>query len=171
MSDTIINKVINSSLVSFNLEDFYPSGDRLSYDLKGNLFQEMILKEKDFRVFLKDHDWEQYRDKNVAISCSADAIIPTWAYMLLAVKLEGVANAFVFGSLDDLETHLFTTVLDNIDFSTFQDKKVVIKGCSKIHIPTTIYVDLTKRMKPYVSSLMFGEPCSTVPLFKKKIIR
>tara|TARA_B100000809_G_scaffold39561_1_gene34613 strand:+ start:541 stop:1056 length:516 start_codon:yes stop_codon:yes gene_type:complete len=171
MSDIIINKVVNSGLVSFNLEEYFPEGDRVVYDLKDNLFQGIILKEKDFRQFLKEHDWEQYQNKHIAITCSADAIIPTWAYMLLAVKLEGIANAFVFGSLEQLEILLFTRVLNKLDFSVFQDERVVIKGCSKIEIPTTIYVDLTERLKPFVKSLMFGEPCSTVPLFKKKSIR
>ena len=171
MSDTIINKVANSGLVSFDLEDHYPKGERVVYDLKDNLFQELILKEKDFRQFLKDHDWEQYRNKNIAITCSVDAVVPTWAYMLLAVKLEEVANAFVFGDLESLEVYLFTQVLDSVDFSAFQDEKVVIKGCSKYTIPTTIYIELTNRMKPFVKSLMFGEPCSTVPLYKKRIVR
>jgi hypothetical protein len=171
MTDTIVNKVANSSLISFDLEEYYPKGERVIYDLKGNLFQELILREKDFREFLKDHDWEQYRNKNIAIICSVDAIVPTWAYMLLAVKLEGIANAFVFGDLEQLEILLFTQVLNSIDFSAFQDQKVVIKGCAKIEIPTTVYLDLTHRIKPFVKSLMYGEPCSTVPLFKKKIIR
>jgi hypothetical protein len=171
MSDTIVNKVANSGLVSFDLEDYYPKEERVIYDVKDNLFQEMILKEKDFRQFLKEHDWEQYKNKNIAITCSVDAVVPTWAYMLLATKLEEVANAFVFGGLESLEVHLFTQILNNIDFSAFQDKKVVIKGCSKYEIPTTIYVDLTHRMKPFVKSLMFGEPCSTVPLYKKRIAR
>jgi len=171
MSNLIINKVVNSGLVSFDLEEYHPIGERIIYDLKENLFQGIILKEKDFRSFLKDHDWEQYRDKNIAITCSVDAIVPTWAYMLLSVKLEGIANNVVFGDLEQLEIHLYTKVLDKLDFSAFTDEKVVIKGCSKINIPTTVYVDLTNRLKPFAKSLMFGEPCSTVPLYKKKVTR
>jgi hypothetical protein len=171
MSETIVNKVANSGLVSFDLEDFYPKEERVIYDLKDNLFQGMILKEKDFRQFLKDHNWEDYKNKNVAIGCSVDAIVPTWAYMLLAVKLDEFAHSFVFGNLEALEVYLFTQILDNIDFSAFQDEKVVIKGCSKFDIPTAVYVELTHRLKPHVKSLMFGEPCSTVPLYKKRVIR
>ncbi len=171
MSDTIINKVANSGLISFDLEDYYPQNERVIYDLKDNLFQEMILKEKDFRNFLKEHDWEQYRDKNIAVICSVDAIVPTWAYMLLAVKFEGVAETVVFGDLEALEIHLFKQIINKIDFSAFQDAKVVVKGCSKFEIPTAVYVELANRLKPYVKSLMFGEPCSTVPLYKKKIVR
>ena len=126
MSDTIVNKVANSGLVSFDLEDYYPEGERVVYDLKDNLFQEMILREKDFRTFLKENDWEQYRGKHVAIICSVDAIVPTWAYMLLSVKLEGVAESIVFGGKDELEAYLYKQVIDKIDFSAFEGEKVVV---------------------------------------------
>jgi hypothetical protein len=127
----------------------------------------MILKEKDFRDFLKGHDWTQYEGKNVAITCSEDAIIPIWAYMLLTLKLEPYANCVIFGSLDDLEKKLFDEVLEKVDFSDFLDKRVVVKGCGELPIPTNTYVEVTRKLQPYVKSMMFGEPCSTVPLYKK----
>ncbi len=167
MQEEIINKVAQSSLITIDLEEWQDSKPQIIYDLKQNLFQELILKEKDFRDFLKNHDWSIYKDKNVAIICSADAIVPTWAYMLLAVYLENVANYFVFGTLEDLEKSLFQRKLASINIDEYKDKKVVIKGCGNIPIPTYAYVELTRLLRPHVTSLMFGEPCSTVPLYKK----
>ncbi|MFT7421752.1 MAG: hypothetical protein ACI9DJ_002955 [Algoriphagus sp.] len=167
MAEEIINKVASSGLVSFNLEDYYHSGERVVYDLKDNLFMEMILKEKDFRVFLKEHDWSLYQGKNVAILCSADVIIPTWAYMLLVLKLGPVANCVVKGTLKDLELKLFQKALLEVDFEAYRDSRVVVKGCSKVEVPAEVYVELTQTLQPIVKSLMFGEPCSTVPLYKK----
>lgn len=167
MEQTIINKVTQSSLITLDLEDFYPKGERVVYDLKNNLFQELILKEKDFREFLKSHDWKGYQDKNVAIICSVDAIIPTWAYMLLAIHLESIAHHFVFGDLKALEQALFQKVLAQINLEDYRDKKVVVKGCGNLPIPEFAYIEITRLLKPIVASLMFGEPCSTVPLYKK----
>ena len=167
MAEEIINKVASSGLISLDLEDFYHPGDRVIYDLKDNLFMEMILKEKDFRAFLKDHDWSTYKGKNVAISCSAEAIIPTWAFMLLTLKLEPEANCVVMGSLEDLERKLYEEALSKLDLEQFRDTRVVVKGCSKVAVPTQTYVEITRMLQPIVKSLMFGEPCSTVPLFKK----
>lgn len=167
MQEEIINKVAQSSLITIDLEEWQDQRPQIIYDLKQNLFQELILKEKDFREFLKNHDWSIYKDKNVAIICSADAIVPTWAYMLLAVYLENVANYFVFGNLEDLEKSLFQRKLAIINVDDYAGKKIVIKGCSNIPIPTYAYVELTRLLRPHVSSLMFGEPCSTVPLYKK----
>ncbi len=169
MQDEIINKVAQSSLITIDLEEWRDNTPTMIYDLKNNLFQELILKEKDFREFLKNHDWSIYKDKNIAIICSADAIVPTWAYMLLAVHLESVANYFVFGTLEDLEKSIFQNKLQNIDLEQFKDKKIVIKGCGSVPIPTYAYVELTRLLRPHVASLMFGEPCSTVPLYKKVI--
>ena len=166
-SEAIINKVANSGLVTLDLEEYYHPGERVVYDLKENLFQGLILREKDFREFLKNHDWSAYQGKNVAIVCSEDAIVPTWAYMLLAVKLEPHAHAFVFGDLTALENKLFYEALDRIDPEDFRDARVVIKGCSKHPVPTSAYVEITRCLKPVVQSLMFGEPCSTVPLYKR----
>jgi hypothetical protein len=165
--EEIINRIAQSALTQIDLEEFYPQGLRVVYDLKDNLFQGLLLREKDFREFLKNHDWSVYQGKNVAITCSADAIIPTWAYMLLAIHVEPFADYVIFGDLVALEQALFQEMLSKLDIERFRDKKVVIKGCSKIEIPTFAFVELTRRLRPLVSALMFGEPCSTVPLYKK----
>ncbi|WP_138479341.1 DUF2480 family protein [Dyadobacter bucti] len=163
----IVNRVATSGIVSLDLEELYHPGERLIYDIKDNLWQGMILREKDFREFLKTHDWSQYQGKNVAIICSEDAIVPTWAYMLLAVHLERYANAIVFGGLNMLEDKLFSDAIHKINLEEFRDKRVVVKGCSKVPVPVSAYVEITRLLKPIVQSLMFGEPCSTVPLYKK----
>jgi Protein of unknown function (DUF2480) len=166
--EEIINRVVSSGLVSLDLEDYYHPGERVVFDIKENLYMGLMLKEKDFREFLKTNDWSQYSGKNVAIVCSEDAIVPTWAYMLLAIQLEPFANMVVFGNLEALEQKLFDTAVQTIDFEVFRGAKVVVKGCSKVPVPTTTYVEITRKLKPIVQSLMFGEPCSTVPLYKKK---
>jgi hypothetical protein len=165
--DLIINRVAQSGLVTLDLEELFHPGERVVYDLKDNLFMGLILKEKDFREFLKTHDWSQYAGKNVAITCSEDAIVPTWAYMLLAVHLEPHAHAFVFGELAALETKLYDEAIARIDVEAYRGARVVVKGCSKVPVPTTAYVELTRRLRPVVQSLLFGEPCSTVPLYKR----
>lgn len=167
MEETIVNKVAASGLITFNLEDYYTPGERVFYDLKDNLYMELILKEKDFRTFLKENDWSLYQNKHVAIGCTADAIVPTWAYMLLSLKLTEVAASVHFGTLQDLEIKLFQEKLKDIDFEEYKDARVVVKGCSKVDVPTSIYVEMANKLKPLVKSLMFGEPCSTVPLYKK----
>jgi hypothetical protein len=166
--DEIINRVSQSTLLTLDLEEYYPKGDRVLYDLKDNLYEGIILKEKDFRSFLKNNDWSNYKNKFVAITCTADAIIPTWAYMLLSTYLAPYAQMVVFGDLSDLESAIFQKALTSIQVADYQDKKVVIKGCSKYPVPISAYVAITQLLQPYVSSLMFGEPCSTVPLYKKK---
>lgn len=167
MAEEIINRVAASGLISLDLEEYYHPGERVVYDLKDNLFMNMILKEKDFRTFLKEHDWSQYEGKNVAITCSEDVIIPTWAYMLLTLKLEPVANCVVKGSLKDLEVKLYQEALLTMDFEQYRDARVVVKGCSKVEVPAEVYVEVSRKLQPVVKSLMFGEPCSTVPLYKK----
>lgn len=166
-TEEIVNRVAVSGIVSLDLEELYHPGERVLYDIKDNLWQGMILKEKDFREFLKAHDWTQYQGKNVAIICSEDAIVPTWAYMLLAVQLEPYANAVVFGDLKALEDKLFADAIQKINLSEFEGKRVVVKGCSKVPVPISAYVEISRLLKPIVQSLMFGEPCSTVPLYKK----
>lgn len=163
----IVNRVASSSIKTFDLEALYAPGERVVLDIRDQLYEGLILREKPFREFIKSHDWSQYRDKFVAITCSADAIIPTWAYMLLTSALEPFARLIVFGVLDDLETKIFSDVLDRVDWQQYSDAKVVIKGCSKVAVPTAAYVEATRRLRPFAASIMFGEPCSTVPVYKK----
>lgn len=163
----IVNRVEASGLISFDLEDYYHKGERVLYDVRQNLFQELILKEKDFREFIRQHDWSVYQGKNVGIICSTDAIVPTWAYMLLAAKIEPYANMVIYGDLQDLEQALFQQALGKIDLSAFQDAKVVIKGCGNYPVPPFAYVEIARLLRPVVASIMYGEPCSTVPVYKK----
>ncbi len=165
--EEIINRVAKSPLITFDLEEYYHQGERVIYDIKQNLFQEMILKEKDFRDFVKEKDWSEFEGKNVSIICSVDAIVPTWAYMLLATKLEPFANQLVFGDLETLENALFQQALSKIDLEEFRDKPMVVKGCGNLPIPTFAYVEITKLLRPVAKSIMYGEPCSTVPLYKQ----
>jgi hypothetical protein len=168
IQENIVNKVASSGLITLNLEEYYHKGERLIYDIKENLFHGLILREKDFREFIKTHDWSAYAGKNVAVTCSADAIVPTWAYMLLSNKLSPYANEVVFGDLNTLEAVLFTKALEKIDFSTYADERVVVKGCADIDIPVFAYVEITKQLSKVAKSIMYGEPCSTVPIFKRK---
>jgi len=168
IQENIVNKVANSGLVTLNLEEYFHNGERVVYDIKDNLFHGLILKEQDFRAFIKAHDWQQYQGKNIAITCSADAIVPTWAYMLLANKMKPYANEIVFGTLETLETVLFAKALAKIDLNTFANERVVIKGCADIDVPVSAYVEITALLTPIAKSIMYGEPCSTVPIFKRK---
>jgi hypothetical protein len=165
----IINRVASSNLVTFDLEEYYQPGERVLIDIKDQLFRGLILKEKDFREFIKNQNWSAYQDKLVAIICTADAIIPTWAYMLVAIALRPYAKRIEFGTLDKLEERLFETALSKIDWSQFNQLKVVVKGCSKVKVPESAYVLAVSNLQPIVSSLMFGEACSTVPLYKRKV--
>ncbi len=171
MSDEIINKVANSGLITIDLEELYPKGERVLFDIKPLLFQELILKEKDFREFIKQHDWTQYQDKLVAITCTADAIIPTWAYMLVSIALEPYANKIVFGDLETLEAIAFNEALLSIVYEDYKDKRVVIKGCGSLPVCTNAYIELVRGLKPFAKSIMYGEPCSTVPLYKAPAIK
>lgn len=163
----IVNRVASSSLITFDLEQYYQPGERVVIDIKGQLYQELILKEKDFRDYIKKHDWSQYKNKFVAITCSADAIIPTWAYMLITSVLQPFARTIVFGTLEELETKIFFDELSKIEWQQFANEKIVIKGCSKVDVPAAVYVEATRLIMPYAASIMFGEPCSTVPVYKK----
>ena len=168
VQENIINKVAQSGLLSFDLAELYPTGERIFYDIKDNLFQGLMLREKDFREFVKQHQWEAYSGKHIAIGCSADAIVPTWAYMLLASKFAPFAKTVVFGSLELLETVLFDRELAKLDLEKYRDQRVVIKGCGEIHIPDSAYIELTVKLMEISKSIMYGEPCSTVPIFKRK---
>ena len=163
----IINRVAQSALVTLDLEKYYHSGPRVVWDIKDQLFQGLVLKEKDFRDFLKNHQWDQYQDQNLAITCSADAIVPTWAYMLLGIHLSPYANHFVFGDLKELERSLFQKALSSIDLESYRDAKVIIKGCGTVPVPDSAYVEITRLLHGVANSIMYGEPCSTVPLYKK----
>lgn len=167
--EEIVNRVSNSQLITFDLEEFYTPGERSLFDIKNFLFQGIILKEKDFRDSIKNHDWSQYEGKHVGIICSADAIIPTWAFMLLSIALQPYAKRVIFGNLVELESQLFFDKLSQVDWEKFRDKKIIIKGCSKVEVPLSAFVEATNRLRSIANSIMFGEPCSTVPLFKKKL--
>lgn len=165
----IINKVAGSNLVSFDLADLYSKGERVVYDIKDHLFQGLVLREKDFREMIKNEDWSKYQDQYVAIICSTDAIVPTWAYMLLASKFAPYAKAVVFGSLALLETILFDRALAKIDLEQYRDQRVVVKGCGEVPVPISSFVELTSKLSRVAKSIMYGEPCSTVPIYKRKI--
>jgi len=169
MPEEIINKVQNSKLITLDLADFYPKGERVLYDIKQNLWQELVLKEKDFRNFVKENDWKIYKDKFVAIYNSADAVVPSWAYMILTNAIEPFAKEVVFGNLDTLETVIFSNSLEkNLNPKNYQDKMLIIKGCGDITIHESAYVKAVNLLKPFAKSIMFGEACSAVPVFKRK---
>ena len=165
----IINKVAQSGLITLDLEELLDKNNRrLGIDLADQLFQGLVLREKDFRAFVKEHDWSQYDSAYVHVHCSADAIIPNWAYMLVVSKLSDIASLVVLGGVEELEKEVLRQKMDQINFSEYQDAKMVIKGCSDLKTPEYAFFEISKRLLPYVSSLMYGEPCSTVPVFKKK---
>lgn len=168
MENIIINKVADSALTTIDLEEYYPKGETAVFDLKDHLFMGLILKEKDFRAALQTYDWEQFRDKNVAITCTADAIIPMWANMLVASNLQPVAREVVYGEEKDVLPTLLLRNLATINGEDYTDKRVVVKGCGDVAIPEAAYVEITRKLRPYVKSIMYGEPCSTVPIFKRK---
>jgi hypothetical protein len=168
MSDTIVNKVALSPLLSLDLEEYYPKEPIVVFDLKPHLFMELILKEKDFRTALQNHDWTQYQDKVVAVTCSIDAVIPVWAYMLVASHLQPVAKDIVFGDEKTALQHQFLRNIAAIDVNEFVDKRIVVKGCGDQPIGEFAYMEITKKLRPVAKSIMYGEPCSTVPIYKNK---
>ena len=168
MAGEIVNRVAASKLVTIDLEDFYPSGERVMIDLKDWLFQGLVLREKDFRASIASHDWSSYRDKYVAVYFSTDAIIPSWAYLLVTVSLAPFAKKVVVGSLDLLEAQLYESIVQSLPLEPYLDRPVIIKGCSEKNIPETAYATLINRLYPVAASLMYGEACSSVPLYKKK---
>lgn len=168
MSEEIVNKVSNSKLVTIDLEDYYPEGERLAFDISPWLAQGLILKEKDFRHEVEQHNWGQYKGKYIALFCQTEAIIPSWAYMLVATKMAPFAKKTVVGNLELLEAQIFQELIAELDTANFKDKPVIIKGCSNKPIPDTAAVLLIEKLLPVAKSLMFGEACSTVPLYKRK---
>jgi hypothetical protein len=168
MAEEIINRVNQSGLTQIDLEDLRVPGERIFIDIKDQLFQGIALREKDFRAYIAAQDWSYYTKKHVAVGCSEDAIIPTWAYMLLGVSLTPYVETLVFGDLHTLEKVLFDQALAKVNPADFQNAKIVIKGCSKESVPTDTYLKITQLLQPVAKSLFFGEPCSTVPLYKRK---
>lgn len=168
MNEEIVNRITSSSLITINLEDYYPEGKRVVLDIKDWLHEGIILKEKDFRAFVADHAWEQYTDAYVAMHCSTDAIVPGWAFMLITTRLQPYAKQIVLGDLELLETVLFRSVLAELDVSSFKDKPLIIKGCSNKPVPENAYIWVTQKLQGVAKSIMYGEACSSVPLFKKK---
>ncbi len=167
MEGEIINRVANSSLITFDLEQLHVPGERAVYDIKDHLWQGMILREKEFRDHVKTNTWSDFKGKLVSVVCSADAIVPTWAYMLIASALEPYAARVFFGNGEELERVLFHERLQTVDWNQYRGAKVVVKGCSDVHVPVSAYVEATSRLVAVASSVMYGEPCSTVPIFKK----
>ncbi len=164
----IKNRVAVSKLVTFNLEDYYLEGERVVLDIKDWLFEGLILREKEFRTKLSEHNWQQYKDTFVALTCSTEAIIPGWAYMLLSSKLQGYAKEIVVGDLEQLETTLYQKTLHDLDVSDFQNKLIIIKGCTNKPVPPNAYLWATTKIQAVAKSVMYGEACSAVPLFKRK---
>ena len=167
MAEEIVNRIANSKLITIDLEDFYPEGERMLFDISDWLFEGLILREKDFRESTKNHDWSQYNDKYVALTCKTDAIIPSWAYMLITTYLSLSAKKVVVGNLELLETSIFQDIINSLDISKYKDKPIIIKGCTEKYIPETTSVQLVEKLLPIAKTVMFGEACSTVPLFKK----
>ncbi len=168
MADEIINRVANSKLVTLDLEDFYPEGKRVMFDIKDWLFEGFVLREKDFRNHVSKFNWDQYQDAYVALTCSTDAIIPGWAYMLLTVHLEPYAKKVVVGDLETLETSVYQDIINDVNIEEYKDKPIIIKGCSNKPVPQNAYILLTNKLKPIAKSIMYGEACSSVPLYKNK---
>jgi hypothetical protein len=168
MDDIIINKVAQSGLKTLDLEEFYPKEEVVVFDLKNHLFMELILKEKEYREALKNTDWDIYQNKIVAITCSADAIIPLWAYMLAVSYLQPYAADIIFGNETEVLSILFLKNLWKINLKEYEDARVVVKGCGDKKIPETAYVEIAKILRPVAKSIMYGEACSTVPIFKRK---
>jgi hypothetical protein len=168
MSDMIVNKVASSGLITLNLEEYLPKGEVVVFDLKDHLFMGLILKEKDFREALKNLDWSVYQDRLVAITCSVDAIIPLWAYMLVTSYLQPVAKTIYVGTAEEMQKHLLLQNIGTINLDDVKEQRIVVKGCGDIPIGAFAYAEITRMLLPHVKSIMYGEPCSTVPIYKRK---
>ena len=163
----IINRVANSALITIDLEDYYPKGTRVCFDVKDWLYEDLVLREKEFRTFVNTHDWAVYKNQFVALHCSTDAIIPGWAFMLIRLQLSGIAKQVVVGDLETLETALYQIIINDLDLSFCSNKPVIVKGCSNKPVPKNAYLFLINKLQPIAKSIMYGEACSSVPLFKK----
>ncbi len=168
MDKEIINRIANSKLVVVDLEDFYPKGERKLFDIKDWLYEELVLLEKDFRERIHQHNWSQYQDQFIALTCTSDAIVPAWAFMLLTMHLQPYAKRIVVGDLELLETSIYHDIIQNLDITEFVDKSLIIKGCTNKPVPANAYILLSQKLRPIAKSIMYGEACSSVPLFKRK---
>jgi hypothetical protein len=168
MPDEIINRVANSLLVTINLEDYYPKGQRILFDIKDWLYEGFVLREKDFRNQVAEYNWSQYQDCYVALTCSSDAIIPGWAFMLISLQFQPYTKKTIIGNLEALETSIYQDILSALDVTEFTGKPIIIKGCSKKPVPQNAYIMLANKLKPIAKSIMYGEACSSVPLYKSK---
>ena len=168
MSDMIVNKVAASGLISLDLENYLPKEPMIAFDLKDHLFMGMILKEKEYREALKNKDWNEYQGKNVYITCTADAIIPMWAYMLPVTYLQPLAKELYVGNEKEMYKHIVLKNLNSIDTTSFKDQRIVIKGCGDEQVENYAYAEIVRILRPIVKTIMYGEPCSTVPVFKRK---
>ncbi len=163
----IVNRVANSVLVTVDLEDYYPQGPRVLFDIKDWLYEGLVLREKEFRTFVKTHDWSIYKNQYIALHCTSDAIIPGWAYMLVRLQLSNIAKHVVIGDLEALETSLYQTIITDLDVNFCENKPVIIKGCSNKPVPENAYLFLIDKLQPIAKSILYGEACSSVPLYKK----
>ena len=168
MAHTIVNRIAESALITFDLEDLYQIGERKSIDLSQWLYEGLILKEKEYRAHLNAHEWSTYQDQFISLHCSTEAILPAWAFLLLTTYLQPFARKVVIGSIQDLEVQLFSEEIQLLDVTPFKDKPVIIKGCSDKTVPQDAYAKLITKLQPVVKSLFFGEACSSVPLYKRK---
>ena len=168
MKEEIINRVANSKLITIDLEEYYPNGKRILFDIKDWLYEGFVLREKEFRSSVKDHDWSQYKNTYMALTCSSDAIIPAWAYMLLTTMLTPYAKKVIVGDLEALETAIYQDIISDLDITQYKDKLLIIKGCSEKPVPQNAYILLTSKLTAIAKSVMYGEACSSVPLFKRK---
>jgi len=168
MQEEIVNRVALSKLMVVDLEDYYPEGERVQFDIKDWLHEGFVLREKEFRLKVKEYDWSQHENQFVALHCSSDAIVPVWAYMLITISLEPFTRKVALGDLESLETSIYQDIINALDVSPYQDKPLIIKGCAHKPVPPNAYLLLTKKLKPVAKSIMYGEACSSVPLYKMK---
>jgi hypothetical protein len=164
----IINRVANSALITIDLEDYYPNGTRVVFDIKDWLYKSLVLREKEFRAFVEMHDWDAYKDKYIALCCTSKAIIPGWAYMLVRLRLSEIAKQVIIGDLEALETNIYYKIINDLDVSHCENKPVIVKGCSNKPVPQNAYLFLINKLQPVAKSIHYGEACSSVPLYKKK---
>ena len=168
MADEIVNRVAQSKLITFDLEELYPEGKRVLFDIKDWLYEGLILREKEFRSSVENHDWDKYEGSYVALTCSSDAIIPGWAFMLVSSRLSPYSNKVIVGDLEQLESSIYQDLISNLDVSLFKDKPVIIKGCANKPVPQNAYITAISKIQTVAKSVMYGEACSSVPLFKRK---